>query len=245
VTVRLGQSPPQEFATLKLQGALHRPRLDIGGKTVAVPVLAPAPTTLLLQRNTGVLRFEPSFHSESEALAAFPLAENIRKNKNEDCLSCKNPGPCAVTVPLSSAFPLRLLRIISYPRIYADKAGKNNVTVSFSTDGKRFKTLDRLASDRSGLWEGLMTRRVSVLRFDKPVTTGFVRFELSESGAQLWSKEDMRMRIEAELDATMFTGIPVAGETLPLTLRDNAGAPLSLFLSPQPLPYLPGLQDDF
>lgn len=245
VTARLGQTPPQEFAALKLQGALHRPRLDIGGKTVTVPVFAPAPTTLLLQRNTGVLRFEPSFHSESEALAAFPLAENIRKNANEDCLSCNEPGPCAVTVPLSSAFPLRLLRIVSYPRIYADKAGKNNVTVSFSTDGKHFKVLDRLVSDRSGLWEGLMTRRISVLRFDKPVTTGFVRFALSESGAQLWSKEDMRMRIEAELDAMAFTGIPVAGEALPLTLRDNADAPLSLFLSPRPLPYLPGLQDDF
>ena len=119
------------------------------------------------------------------------------------------------------------------------------MTVSFSTDGKRFKTLDRLKSDRSGLWEGLMTRRVSVLRFDKPVTAGFVRFKLSESGAQLWSKDDMRMRIEAELDTTAFSGIPVARETLPLTLRDNAGAPLSLFLSPRPLPYLPGLQDDF
>ena len=245
VTTRLGQSPPQEFAALKLRGALNRPHLDVGGKTVAVPVLAPAPATLLLQRNTGVLRFEPSFHSESEALAAFPLADNIRKNKNEDCLSCKAPGPCAVTVPLSSAYPLRLLRIVSYPRIYADKAGKNNVTISFSTDGKRFKTLDRLASDRSGLWEGLMTRRVSVLRFDKPVTTGFVRFELSESGAQLWSRDDTRMRIEAELDATAFSGIPVAGETLPLTLRENADAPLSLFLSPRPQPYLPSLQDDF
>jgi uncharacterized membrane protein len=245
VTARLGQSPPQEFAALKLRGAINRPHLDLGGKTVAVPVLAPAPTTLLLQRNTGVLRFEPSFHSESEALAAFPLAENIRKNKDEDCLTCKDPGPCAVTVPLSSAYPLRLLRIVSYPRIYADKAGKNNVTISFSTDGKRFKTLDRLDSDRSGLWEGLMTRRVSVLRFDKPVTTGFVRFELSESGAQLWSRDDTRMRIEAELDATAFSGIPVAGETLPLTLRNNADAPLSLFLSPRSLPYRPGLQDDF
>ncbi len=245
VTARLGQSPPGEFRALKLSGALNRPRLDIGGKTLSVPVLAPPPTTLLLQREGGVLRFEPSFHAEAEALAAFPLATNIRKNDGEDCLACKDPGPCSVTVPLSSAYPMRELRIVSYPRVFSDKAGKNNVAVSFSPDGKRFKRLDRLSSSRSGLWEGLMSRRVSVLRFDKPIANGFVRFELSGPGTQLWSRDDVRMRIEAVLDASSFPPLHATGETLPMTLLDNAGAPLSLFLSTRPLPYLPALQDDF
>ncbi|WP_428559321.1 MAG: glycosyltransferase family 39 protein [Solidesulfovibrio sp. DCME] len=244
-TLRLGAAPPVEFAAVKLTGELNRPRLSIGDKAVPVPVLAPAPSTLLLERQSGVLRFEPSFHAEAEALAAFPLSFNIRKNDGEDCLSCRDPGPCSVTVPLSSAFPIKLLRILSYPRVFADKAGKNTVTVSFSPDGTHFTPLDRLTSNRSGLWEGLMVRRVSVLRFPRPIANGFVRFDLSGPGAQLWSRDDTRLRIEAVLDTTSFTGLPVDSPTFPVTLRDNGGAPLSLFLSARPQPYLPALQDDF
>ncbi|MEA4857987.1 glycosyltransferase family 39 protein [Solidesulfovibrio sp.] len=245
VALRLDSGLPEDFAAVKLSGELNRPRLAIGEKAVTVPVLSPAPSTLLLARQTGVLRFEPSFHSEPEALAAFPLSFNIRKNEDEDCLSCKEPGPCSVTVPLSSAYPMRELRILSYPRVFADKAGKNTVTVSFSPDGKQFTPLDKLTSNRSGLWEGLMARRVSVLRFPKPLANGFVRFDLSGPGAQLWSRDDTRMRIEAVLDAAAFAGIPVDSPVFPATLRDNGGAPLSLFLSARPQPYLPALQDDF
>lgn len=243
--LRLGQTPPREFTALKLSGALNRPRLLVGDKTVSLPVLAPAPSTLLLERGTGVLRFEPSFHTENEALAAFPLSFNIRKNTDEDCLSCKDPGPCWVTVPLSSAYPIKLLRMLSYPRVFADKAGKNAVTVSFSPDGTHFTPLDRLISNRSGLWEGLMARRVSVLRFAKPIANGFVRFDLSGPGAQLWSRDDWRMRLEAVLDTAAFTAIPASDSVFSAVLRDNAGAPAALFLSTRPLPYLPALQDDF
>lgn len=246
VAARLGQTPPREFPAAKLTGALNRPRLRIDGRTFAVPVLAPAPTTLLLGRDgVGVLRFEPSFAREAEALAAFPLAWNIRKNDGEDCLSCKTPGSCSVTVPISSAYPIQTLRILSYPRIFADKAGKNAVTVSFSPDGTHFTPLDTLRSDRSGLWQGLMARRVAVLRFDKPITNGFIRFDLSGQGAQLWSRDTTRMRIEAVLDDHAFTGLSATSASVPLLLEENGGAPLSIFLSPQPQPYLPGLQDDF
>lgn len=244
-SLRLGQTPPRTFQAVKLQGALNRPQLSVGEKTVPVPVLAPAPTTLLLEQGTGVLRFEPSFHREGEALGAFPLQYNIRKNDGEDCLSCRQGGPCFVTVPLSSAFPIKLLRILSYPRIFADKAGKNTVTVSFSPDGSHFTPLDRLTSNRSGLWEGLMARRVSVLRFPKPVTNGFVRFDLSGPGTQLWSRDDTRMRIEAVLDTAAFAAVPVDTPTFSAVLTGNDGAPLSLFLSTRPLPYRPALQDDF
>jgi len=246
VTARLGETPPRNVPAIKLSGALNRPRLRIGDTELAVPVLAPPPTTLLLGTDgVGVLRFEPSFAREKEALAAFPLAWNIRKNDGEDCLSCKAPGPCSVTVPISSAYPIKTLRILSYPRVFADKAGKNTVTVSFSPDGTHFRPLDTLRSDRSGLWQGLMVRRVSVMRFRRPITNGFVRFDLSGQGAQLWSRDVTRMRIEAVLDASRFRGPTESAPTFPLKLEDNAGAPLSLFLSPRPQPYLPGLQDDF
>ncbi len=244
-TARLGQTPPRTFPAMKLVGALNRPTLAIDGHTRSVAVLAPPPTTLLLEPDRGVLRFEPSFSREDEALAAFPLAENIRKNAGEDCLSCRAAGPCSVTVPLSSAYPIRLLRILSYPRIFADKAGKNSVTVSFSHDGVHFTPLDRFSSNRSGLWEGLMVRRVSVLRFAKPIANGFVRFDLSGPGTQLWSRDVRRMRIEAVLDTAAFTGPAVKDSPFALELDDNAGAPLSLYLSTRPLPYLPALQDDF
>lgn len=246
VTVDLGPQDSHDFASVKLAGALNRPRLAIGGKTIEVGVLAPPPSTLLLARNgVGVLRFEPSFASRDEALAAFPLAYNIKKNADEDCLSCQDAAPCSLTVPISSAYPVKLLRILAYPRIFADKAGQNAVTVSFSPDGKTFKPLDSLRSNRSGHWEGLMVRRVSVLRFDKPIHNGFVRFDFSGPGTQLWSRDDARMRIEAVLDASAFTGLPVPADSFQATLADNGGAPLSLFLSPALLPYRPGLQDNY
>jgi hypothetical protein len=246
VTARLGHTPPREFPAIKLRGALNRPKLRIDDKTLSVPVLAPPPSTLLLGRaGVGVLRFEPSFSTERQALDAFPLAWNIRKNDGEDCLSCKSPGPCSVTVPISSAYPVKTLRILSYPRVFADKAGQNTVTISFSEDGTHFKRLDALTSDRSGLWQGLMVRRVSVLRFARPIHNAFVRFDFSGPGAQLWSRDATRMRIEAVLDASAFAGLRVGKAAFPIRLEENGGAPLSLFLSPWPQPYLPGLQDDF
>ena len=112
---------PTEFASLKLTGALNRPRLTVAGRGLDIGVLAPSPSTLLLTRSgLGVLRFEPSFAREAEALAAFPLTTNIRKNADEDCLACREAAPCSLTVPLSSAYPVKELRILSYPRIFAD-----------------------------------------------------------------------------------------------------------------------------
>ncbi|KHK00734.1 glycosyltransferase family 39 protein [Desulfovibrio sp. TomC] len=234
------------FAALKLHGAFNRPRLSLGGKTVGIGVLAPAPSTLLLDRDgVGVLRFEPSFAHEADALAAFPIALNIKKNDDEDCLSCKDAAPCSLTVPISSTYPIKLLRILAYPRVFADKAGQNTVRISFSSDGKTFTPLDTLKSNRSGFWEGLMVRRVSVLRFDRPIHNGFVRFDFSGPGAQLWSRDDTRMRIEAVLDASAFTGLTVPSATFQAELRDNAGAPLEMLLSPDLLPYRPTLQDNF
>ena len=236
----------REFAALKLTGALNRPRLSLGGKALDIDVLAPAPSTLLLDRDgVGVLRFEPSFARENEALAAFPIARNIKKNDDEDCLSCQEPGPCSLTVPISSAYPVKLLRVLAYPRVFADKAGKNSVRISFSRDGKTFTPLDTLQSNRSGFWEGLMVRRVAVLRFDPPIHNGFVRFDFSGPGAQLWSRDDTRMRIEAVLDAGAFTGLTVPSATFTAELRDNAGAPVEMLLSPGLLPYQPNLQDNF
>jgi len=244
--LRLGQDAPRDFPAVKLEGTLNRPRLTIGNKALPIPVLAPGPSTLLLgQDGTGVLRFEPSFAREDEALAAFPLAYNMKKTDGEDCLACKEAAPCSVTVPISSGFPIRLLRIASYPRIFADKAGKNAIRVSFSPDGAHFTTLDTFASNRSGHWEGLMVRRIAELRFKKPITNGFVRFELSGPGAQLWSRDDSAMRIEALLDTRAFRGPTVHAEDFAVTLDANGGAPVSLFLSPRPLPYLPQLQDAF
>jgi hypothetical protein len=235
-----------DFASLKLQGALNRPKLTIGGRSLDIGVLAPAPSTLLLTRDgTGVLRFEPSFAREAEALAAFPLAYNIRKNDDEDCLSCREAAPCSLTVPISSAYPIKTLRILSYPRLFADKAAKNRLTVSFSPDGKVFSRLDTLASNRSGHWEGLMVRRIAVLRFDKPINNGFVRFDFTGPGVQLWSRDTTPMRIEALLDASAFTGLPAPSSPFAVELQGNAGAPLSLFLTPELLPYRPELQDNF
>jgi 4-amino-4-deoxy-L-arabinose transferase-like glycosyltransferase len=237
---------PTEFASLKLTGALNRPRLAVAGRNLDIGVLAPSPSTLLLTRSgVGVLRFEPSFARESEALAAFPLAYNIRKNDDEDCLACRDAAPCSLTVPLSSAYPVKELRILSYPRIFADKAGKNRLTVSFSEDGTTFTKLDALVSNRSGHWEGLMVRRISVLRFKKPIHNGFVRFDFSGPGVQLWSRDDTPMRIEAVLDTSAFTGLPAPAGPFAVELLQNGGQPLSLFLTPEILPYRPDLQDNY
>ncbi len=242
----LGNRPSLDIAALKLAGAFNRPRLTVDGQSLSIPVLSPAGSTLELNaKAAGVLRFEPSFSQEAQALAAFPLAENIRKNEGEDCLACREARPCSVTVPISSAYPIKLLRIAAYPRIFADKAGQNSVRMAFSLDGKAFRTLDTLRSNRSGLWEGLMSRRMAVLRFDKPITNCFVRFELSGPGTQLWSKDDVRMRIEAVLDASAFAGPAITHDDFTVTLDDNGNAPLSVYLSPKPLPYRPGLQDNF
>jgi hypothetical protein len=244
--VRLGQTPPVDVSAVKLSGALARPRLRLGDRALTVPVLAPSPSTLLLDRDgTGILRFEPSFASEAQALAAFPIASNIRKNDGEDCLSCKDPGPCSVTVPISSAYPIKLLRVLAYPRVYADKAGHNTIRIAFSLDGTHFSPLDTLVSNRSGLWEGLMARRMAVLTFPRPIHSCYVRFELSGPGTQLWSRYDTRMRIEAILDAAAFKAPILDPEDVSLTLEENAGEPLSVFLSPRPLPYLPTLQDNY
>ena len=242
----LAPGETRDFASVKLAGAINRPRLVLSGKALDIGVLAPAPSSLLLGRDgVGVLRFEPSFTRDDEALAAFPLAYNIKKNDGEDCLSCQDAAPCSLTVPLSSAYPITLLRILAYPRIFADKTGKNAVRISFSPDGKTFTLLDSLRSNRSGHWEGLMVRRVAVLRFAKPIHNGFVRFDFSGPGTQLWSRDDTRLRIEAVLDASAFTGLTAPADTFAAKLTENGGAPLSLFLSPSLLPYRPNLQDNY
>ena len=117
--------------------------------------------------------------------------------------------------------------------------------MAFSEDGTKFTKLDVLASNRSGHWEGLMVRRISVLRFTKPIHNGFVRFDFSGPGVQLWSRDDTPMRVEAVLDTSAFTGLPAPAGPFAVELQGNAGQPLSIFLTPELLPYRPDLQDNY
>jgi hypothetical protein len=244
--VVLGTDAPVTFTHIKLAGGFDHPRLLIDGQALDLGIQAPPGSELMLfPGGEGALRFEPAFTGADEILSHIPEATGLRKNSGEDCLSCGDASPCGFTVHLSSHMPLTALRVTAYPRIFADREGRNRVRISFSLDGKTFETLDELTSDGSGLWEGLMDRRVSVKRFSTPARDVSVRFELTGSGAQLWSPADRRMRIEALLNVSALAPPAISTEEPTVVLHGNGNSTLGLLLAPEAAPTPHGLQSGF
>lgn len=245
VRLRLG-AVPFTAKSVKLSGALDHPAITVGGQTLAIPVLSPAGSSLVVNAGTdGLLRYSPAFSSESALAAALPILENIRKNEGEDCASCRENAPCFAAVPISSGYPIKQLRIEYYPRVFSDMERKNNLRLSYSLDGREFIPMDALQSSGSLLWEGLMVRRVSLVSFDKPVHNVFVRFDLSGQGAQLWSRDETRMTIEALLNASSAPPLKLKTDLVNVTLSGNAEKPLDLTLLPEAMNFREDLKDSY
>lgn len=237
---------PFTAKSMKLSGAMDRPALTMGGQTLTIPILAPSDSTVALNAGSdGLLRISPAFVSDASLTAALPLGENMRKNEGEDCVSCKENSPCFAAIPISSDYPIRQLRIEYYPRVFSDLERTNILRLSYSLDGKAFTPLDALQSSGSLLWEGLMVRRVALADFTTPVHNLFIRFDLSGQGAQLWSRIDTRMTIEATLDASHVPPLTLHSRRVNATLSGNAGAPLDLILLPEPVDLRQDLKDNY
>lgn len=243
--LRLGAPLPFAPKAVKLEGALDRPALKLGEYRLDIPVTAPGGASAILNADgRGELRLTPTFSNEDAVKAALPIRSGLRKNPGEDCLSCGQDAPCFATIPVSSAFPITKLRIQAYPRVFADAKGKNRLVTSFSLDGEHFTPLDELKSSRSGLWEGLMVRRVSTVAFPTPIRKVFVRFDLSGQGAQLWSRDHERMRIEADLDTSKFV-LPVLDADAFTASASPAPSGPGLLLLPETQRFYETLKDDY
>ncbi len=225
---------------VKLTGALSRPDIAFGGAILPAPVSAPPESSVLLNYGgEGLLLYAPTFSSDASAFAALPIRGNLRRNEGEDCVSCATDSPCYAVVPINSDYPMKSLRIAAYPRVMSDLSRQNNLRTSYSLDGKTFIPLDKLESSGSMLWEGLMVRRLHLVSFDEPVHQVFVRFDLSGQGAQLWSRDHDRMRIEAALDVSGVPAPVISGPDVTAVLR-GAASPLEAILFSEPQ----GLRED-
>jgi hypothetical protein len=190
-------------ASIKVEGRLDEPVLDIAGRKLALPVKTPGQAALTINPNRrGELIFSPLFTEAAVASASFAADGALRRNPGEDCLSCEGDATCSVTYAFSSGLPVTAIRIVAFPRVEADWMGRNAVRTLLSAGGGPWREVNLYRGAGSGRWEGLKIPQYSKVALDKPARDIRVRFELSNRRAQLWSAPDARMRFELSLDAS-------------------------------------------
>lgn len=223
-------------ASIKVEGRLDEPVLDIAGRKLALPVRTPGPAILTVNPNRqGELAFSPLFTEAQFDPGSFETIGALRRNPGEDCLSCEADAPCSVTYALSSGLPVTTLRITAFPRVEADWPGINAVRTLISADGGPWREVNIYKGSGSGRWEGLKIPQYTLVELDKPARDIRVRLELSGRRAQLWSAPDARMRFELKLDAS---AVPAPFlDKWPARLSASGARPLRVLLLDSPVPF--------
>lgn len=229
VTLSAAPSTERTFAGLGLRGGFKNPVLSLGRASLSLPVVCPAPAELAINPGErGELRFSPLFTEQGLDMDAMIQSANIKRNDGEDCLSCREDGPCTLTYALGSGMPITGFRLEAYPRLFCDPARANTVVTSYSVDGRDFLPLDTYASTGSGRWEGWKVPRRSSVRLTRPTGGVFIRFTLSGPKTQLWSSPDATMAIAVQLDASHLP--PLRADTWPSLLALANPTPVEVLL---------------
>ncbi|WP_027191005.1 glycosyltransferase family 39 protein [Fundidesulfovibrio putealis] len=163
---------------------------------------------------------------------------NVEKSASEPYLSCKGENSCFVVYALESPAPIRAVRMVYSPEAYGEPGQTNGARLSLSTDGNTYRELDSFSVSGSELWEG-GKRRVAWVTLKEPAQRVYLRLELTSDKARLRAAPGSPMRLDAWLDP-----VPLLAGKLPLVLPAkplrgaSTGDPVSVSLSPEPLPDL-------
>jgi hypothetical protein len=236
---RVDAFPPgrREAHALKLKGALSNPVVTVGQTRLILPLSCPAPAELTVNPGgQAELTFSPLFTSNGLDALAVSASDNIRKNQDEDCLTCAEDRPCSLVYTVRSGLPITSARITAFPRVVSDASGACTVITQVSADNAPWREVNRYQGSGSGRWEGLKIPQYTKVRLDRPASELRVRFLLPGQAAQLWSAPDARMRLDARLDAS---NLPVpAIEDWPSQIGVSQGERVEILplVDPQPFP---------
>lgn len=129
-------------------------------------------------------------------------ASGVKQAGAEDCLTCVDEKPCAVTYRFRAPGGFTELSVRWHPRVRGDWKLKNALTLEISTDGREFDRLDGLYSNASGRWDGWRVGRFAGKKWTLPARDIYLRFLFSGDGAQLWSSAEFPLTVVASFPAT-------------------------------------------
>ncbi|MFP5223652.1 MAG: glycosyltransferase family 39 protein [Acidobacteriota bacterium] len=240
-TIRLPQGETLKAAGLVLGGKLRGPVIEVGGRRIEVPVIAPEGSVLTINAGgEGRLTFSPDFATGFDARDTFD-EENLARTNHPDYqggVTCKPGTRCHFTYLIVSAYPIEALRMRTYPRLYGQPGDPGRSVVSYSADGSGFLPLDEQTAALPEDWTPMHTQRTVSVRFDTPVRKLLLRFDLqANDNAEFWShtRPTDAMWIEADLAKVWLEPFQAGGPEVAVKLVDPADNDLSLRISGQPL----------
>lgn len=229
---------PGAVQGVSISGNLAGQTLTLGTEAITLPSAPDGSLLRLAPAGTARLRTVMDFTGpaswEKQAFAQF----NMEKLPGEPCLTCRGENSCFVVYALDSPAPVRAVRMVYSPEAYGEPGQSNGARLSLSTDGNTYRELDAFSVSDSELWEG-GKRRVAWTRLERPARRVYLRLELTSDKARLRAGPGAPMRLDAWMDP-----YPILAGKLPLQLpaapqrSGNSGGPLSVSLSPKPLPDL-------
>ena len=232
---------PGAILGMSVSGDLSGQTLALGGTDIRLPS-APADSLLrLAPGGMGRLRTLMDF-TDATAWAKQTFTRfNVAQLPDEPCLTCRGENSCFLTYALESPAPIRAVRMVYSPEAYGEPGQANGIRLSLSTDGNAYRELDAFSVSDSELWEG-GKRRIAWVKLDKPSRRVYLRFDLTSDKARLRAGPGAPMRLDAWMDPfpILPAKLPLALPATPIRPQALGGAvgPVSLHLSPQPLPDL-------
>jgi hypothetical protein len=230
---------------LTVAGSLDAPSFSLSGRTVDIPVAAPAGTTLAVNAGgQGRLWWRPDFSKARFAAMVPASAQNVRPvadADNDGGLSCQDASPCRADFPFLSGFPMKRATLTVYPRVANDPEGKNAAQVLVSTDGgASFRPVLTLASDRSGGWTPLFTPCRLELPLERTSGKLTIRLEMTGDGAQFWSHarpiDAMALTLALDTRALAAFDLPAGPAVMRLTHPGTNNVCLAADAAPIPFP---------
>jgi len=217
---------------LLVKGPMAGQIVTLGEAAVPLPLDAPPGSTLALSPGGQARLWTTLDYSGGPGT---PFAQfNISQVPGQPCLTCANEDSCFMTYALISQAPVRAVRVSFTPEAYGEPGHEKFVRLSISTDGAHYRILESLTAKDSELWEG-RHRHIAWIRLERPSERVYLRFELSDQRARLWSGPEYPLRIDAWLDPAVRMPLDLAAQ--PFTPRSD-GKPVRGYLSPAPLPEL-------
>jgi len=222
---------PYPITRLAVSGRLCGPWLTLGQTRFQIPLSgSPLLTARLAPRGQGEAAVSPLFTDAGFVPSAAENASTAVKLPGQPVLSCRDGKPCQITYALVTGYPARSLAVTWFPRLFADPAGQNAVTASYSTDGRRYLPLDAFYSTGSGRWEGLGVARRAAADLANFTGALYIRFDLPGDAAQLWSQPEMPMSMRLALDTRSLPPLvaPPGGTPLAVDCPGDCGMVLEL-----------------
>lgn len=230
---------------LTVLGRLDAPSFTLSGRTVDIPVAAPAGTTLAVNAvGQGRLWWRPDFSKARFAAMVPDSAQNVRPvpdADNDGGLSCQDASPCRADFPFLSGFPMKRARLTVYPRVANDPEGKNAAHVLVSTDGgATFRPVLSLVSDRSGGWTPLLRPYRLELPLEKTSGMLTIRLEMTGDGAQFWAHarpiDAMALTLALDTRALAAFDLPAGPAVMRLTHPGTNAVCYTADTAPIPFP---------